>query len=75
VNCVECDRPAHGTCRFCGRGMCKDHFNSSNFIVSLSQSPEDKDKKTDVLVTQNVLKCNHCEPVGELITLDKFKEK
>ena len=25
-------------------------------------------------LTKNVLKCNHCEPVGELITLEKFKE-
>ncbi|MDC0255779.1 hypothetical protein OAK75_12835 [Bacteriovoracales bacterium] len=74
MNCIECDRPANGNCRFCGRALCKDHFNSANFIVSVAQSSEDQAKKTEVLVTKNVLKCNHCEPVGELITLEKFKE-
>jgi len=27
MNCWHCDRPAHALCQFCGRAVCKDHFN------------------------------------------------
>ena len=71
MNCVECDRPAHGTCRFCGRGLCRDHFESANFIVSVNNGQTKSEEGPEVLVVKNVLKCRHCEPIGELINLNK----
>jgi hypothetical protein len=67
MNCIECDRPANGICRFCGRALCKDHFKVSNYILSLYPGPKDDDK---VLIVKNVVKCQICQPQGEFISLN-----
>ena len=40
VNCWHCDRPAHATCLFCGRAVCRNHVASlplSDFALLLPQ--------------------------------------
>ena len=37
MNCWHCDRPAQGVCRFCGRGVCRDHARSLPHIEALPQ--------------------------------------
>ena len=34
MNCWHCERPAHGACRFCGRGVCKEHTKSMPFVLA-----------------------------------------
>ena len=67
MNCWECNRPAHGICRFCGRGVCKDHSKERLHIVSVFNENEDSKK---ALVTQKALFCGKCQPIGDPIDID-----
>lgn len=66
MNCWECNRPAHGVCKFCGRAVCKDHVQEKLHIISVFG----EEKKEKALVTQKVLFCGKCKPVGEPILLE-----
>lgn len=64
MNCWECNRPAHGICKFCGRALCKDHVKERLHVVSMINDKADAKK---ALVTKKVLFCGMCQPIGELI--------
>ena len=68
MNCWHCERPAAGVCRFCGRGLCKDHVQPRPFITSAYVDREGKEK---VIAVNNVLYCGVCEPRPEPIALDQ----
>ena len=68
MNCIHCDRPAHGTCKFCGRAICKEHFEQDNFILEIY--PKTEDKKDQVLYVKNVIWCGICNPIRNLIEID-----
>jgi hypothetical protein len=67
MNCFECNRPAHGICKFCGRGVCKDHLQERVHIVSVFNGENEKAK---ALVTKGALYCGKCKPVGDPVDLD-----
>lgn len=67
MECWHCDRPAHGTCRFCGRGVCREHAKSMPFVLEAWP----KDGKLEALVVGDVLHCGVCKPKKEPVTLDK----
>ncbi len=59
MNCWHCDRPAHGVCRFCGRGICREHAQTLPYIVNLYHTKTGKHK---ALVVADTLWCGICRP-------------
>lgn len=68
MNCWDCNRPAHGVCKFCGRAICKEHYSERINIVSDIKS----ENVTKVIITKKALYCGKCQPVGEPISIDKI---
>lgn len=74
MNCIQCERPAHGICCFCGRAICKDHFIKDQKIITLlpEKNEEQKDGKNQsvrALVVDNAIRCSECKPIGELLNV------
>ena len=70
MNCWHCDRPAHALCKFCGRGICKDHVKTMPHIVALYLS---KDDEPLAFVTPESVHCGVCKPLGKPIKLEGIK--
>jgi hypothetical protein len=66
MNCWHCDRPAHGTCRFCGRAVCRDHVQTLPYITEIFQNSRGEYK---ALVIANTIYCGVCQPREEPITV------
>lgn len=66
MNCWHCDRPAHGTCQFCGRGICREHAKSLPHIVDVYR---DDGGKYKALVVADALWCGVCEPKEDPVEL------
>ena len=66
MNCSHCNRPAIGVCKFCGRGICKDHIKELPHIITLYI---EKDIKK-AFVTDKALFCGKCKPVEEPIKIE-----
>jgi hypothetical protein len=67
MNCVVCDRPANGICAFCGRALCKEHFQEKSKILDFYKTNDQKDK---VLIVEKALWCSRCNPVDELLSIN-----
>ncbi|MBI4615136.1 MAG: hypothetical protein HY720_16095 [Planctomycetes bacterium] len=59
MNCWHCERPAHGTCAFCGRAVCKAHAQSLPNILALYTGTGGVKK---AIVVGNALFCGACSP-------------
>ncbi|MGE5372497.1 MAG: hypothetical protein ACM3QZ_10965 [Solirubrobacterales bacterium] len=70
MNCWHCERPAHGTCIFCGRAICKQHARTMPSIISLYVNQE---QITKALVTADALYCGVCKPKEEPIEMKELK--
>jgi hypothetical protein len=70
MNCWHCDRPAHGSCRFCGRGVCKEHAQSLPHIEELYY---DDQKMLKALVVADALYCGICKPKEDPIELPELQ--
>jgi len=68
LNCWQCDRPAHGVCNFCGRGICRKHAKTMPSIVSIFV--ESNIKKA--LVVADTLWCGVCKPQEDAIELERL---
>ena len=66
MECWHCERPAHGVCRFCGRGVCKDHAQKLPGIVSVFA---DQGARPKALVVPDSLHCGVCKPRGDPIDI------
>lgn len=69
MNCWHCERPAAGVCRFCGRGLCREH-PVSRAAVQTVYTAADGGRKA--LVIDGVLHCGVCEPQGEPVDLPEL---
>jgi hypothetical protein len=69
MNCWHCDRPAHGSCRFCGRGVCKDHAQSLPHIEAIYCNEEGVHK---ALVVADALYCGVCQPREDPVELPEL---
>ena len=67
MNCIVCERPAHGMCRFCGRALCQDHFKEKNFILDVASK---EGSKLSVLAVEKALFCGKCNPIEELVEIE-----
>ena len=70
MNCWHCERPASGVCRFCGRGLCKDHVQARPYIVSAYVDSSGAEK---VIAVGDTLYCGVCEPRPEPIALNQVR--
>jgi hypothetical protein len=69
MNCWHCDRPAHGTCRFCGRGVCKEHAQTMPHIEEVYQ---DDRGVHQALVVADALFCGVCNPKEDPVELPQL---
>ena len=56
MRCWVCGADAEGTCRFCGRGICKTHARTRPFLF---EAWEDSDKLR-ALAVEDALHCGVC---------------
>ncbi|ABY34974.1 MULTISPECIES: hypothetical protein [Chloroflexus] len=70
MNCWHCNRPAHGTCIFCGRAICRDHAQEMPHIVALFADRKGGHK---AIVTARALFCGLCEPREDPIELPELR--
>ena len=70
MNCWHCDRPAHGTCRFCGRGVCREHARTLPHIEALYHASDGIQK---ALVVADALYCGVCQPKEDPVELPQLK--
>ncbi|MFH0797209.1 MAG: hypothetical protein V2A65_09185 [Candidatus Omnitrophota bacterium] len=66
MNCWHCERPAFGVCKFCGRGLCKEHVKAMPYILDIYTKVGDSYK---AVVVDNVLYCGVCNPKEEPVEL------
>jgi len=67
MKCWLCERPAHGVCQFCGRGVCKLHAQTRPHIISIFRDEELEVNKA--LVVGDALFCGQCRPHDDPIVL------
>ncbi|MBN1889561.1 MAG: hypothetical protein JW850_16315 [Thermoflexales bacterium] len=67
MNCWHCDRPAHGTCRFCGRGLCREHAQSMPHITDLYRTQKGEYR---ALVVGDTLYCGICQPKEDPVKIE-----
>ena len=70
VKCWQCDHPAQGVCRFCGRAICKGHARTLPHIEDLYHDDKGVYK---ALVVADALYCGVCQPKGDPIELPQLK--
>jgi hypothetical protein len=68
--CFKCAEPAIGVCKFCGRGVCAEHY-TTNLPTMLSMYLGGKETPKAVVVS-NVLWCGECRPQPEPIEMPEF---
>jgi len=66
VNCIKCERPAHGICRFCGRALCKEHFQTMPYVITAFNEKE----KVKLIVVEDAFFCGICKPKEEPVDLE-----
>jgi hypothetical protein len=71
VDCWTCEKTSLGACRFCGRGVCREHAKARPFIVSLYDSA--KDSVVKAVVVEDALHCGICHPRGDPVPLPELK--
>ena len=59
MKCWQCDNEAEGTCRFCGRAVCKNEVQTMPFILTVFVG---KDSIPKVISVADVLWCGVCKP-------------
>jgi hypothetical protein len=69
MECFQCERPARGVCRFCGRGVCEHHVSKMPYIITVYVGAENVPK---VLVVADALYCGVCKPQPEPIDMPEI---
>ena len=70
MNCIHCERTAYAACRFCGRGVCKDHMSTFPYIVSLYRGEDGIQK---AIVVPDAVYCGVCKPREQPVPLPELK--
>lgn len=67
MNCWHCERPSHGICVFCGRGICKDHVQTMPNILTIYR---DKANELKAIAVADALYCGVCKPKEEPVAVE-----
>ncbi len=70
MDCWSCERPALGACRFCGRGICREHSRTHPFILAVYR--QTKADGLRALVVDDALHCGFCKPRGDPIDVPEL---
>ena len=69
MECWECERPAHAICRFCGRGVCKQHAQEKPYIVDIFHNRAGQHK---AVVVGKTIWCGICEPQEDPVVMENM---
>lgn len=69
--CHACDIAARGVCRFCGRGVCRDHLGEMPYILTVYTGA---DAIPRAIVVADVLWCGLCRPQPDPIPMPELAE-
>lgn len=70
MNCWHCERPAHGSCAFCGRAVCRNCTQELPHIVALYHDQRGTHK---AIITVKALYCGVCEPRENPVEMPELK--
>jgi hypothetical protein len=70
MNCWVCNLPAHATCRFCGRAVCKEHARTMPYLLQTFQA---KDGLRGLVVDETI-HCGVCRPKPEPVRLEFLEQ-
>jgi hypothetical protein len=67
--CHQCSQTAMGVCKFCGRGVCANHYSQMPIILAVyvgrAQTPK-------TIVVADALWCGVCKPQPEPIPMPEI---
>jgi hypothetical protein len=66
MQCWICASPANGTCRFCGRAVCREDAKTQPFVLEVYPS----DGALYGLAVEDALHCGVCKPRPEPVLMD-----
>jgi hypothetical protein len=66
MQCWICASPANGTCRFCGRAVCREDAKTHPFVLEVYPS----DGNLYGLAVEDALHCGVCKPRPEPVLMD-----
>lgn len=69
MECFQCNRPAKGVCRFCGRAVCEKHVSKMPYIITVYVGAGNIPK---ILVVADALYCGVCKPQPEPIEMPEI---
>lgn len=67
--CYQCNEPAVGICKFCGRGVCHDCHSKMPVILSVYVGANQTPK---TIVVADALWCGQCKPQPEPIAMPEI---
>lgn len=70
MNCWICDKPASGICRFCGRALCKEHYQTKAIFLTIYVTDGDAPK---AIAVGNVLFCGECKPQPTPLSMPELR--
>ncbi len=65
MECWHCERPAHASCKFCGRAVCKTHAQEKPYVLHSYRTTAGEYK---ALVVKAIY-CGECNPEQDPVTL------
>lgn len=72
MKCWKCGQEACGICRFCGRGVCKDHATEMPFILSVYCPGKGSSR---AIVVSGALYCGICKPLPSPVDMPELDER
>ena len=65
MECWHCERPAHASCKFCGRAVCKTHAQEKPYVLHSYRTAAGEYKALVV----KAIHCGKCNPEQDPVTL------
>ena len=69
MQCWQCEEPARGVCRFCGRAVCHEHASEMPFVLTIYVGADSTPK---AVVVADALYCGQCKPQPEPIAMPEL---
>ncbi len=70
MECWHCERPAHASCKFCGRAVCKTHAKEMPYIIHSYRTSKGEYK---AIAVAGAIWCGECKPQQDPITLKNME--
>ncbi len=71
MDCWICERPALAACRFCGRGVCREHAKSHPFVLDVYRG--NKHQSLRALVVEDAIHCGVCRARSEPVDMPELE--